>query len=368
MNPTPSQPMPEHEPEPLNQDYVPVTIGSIVQDGDEFFNFVTGKWTKTIRAGSEVRDTQYYRRRVATRTAPEAVAGERIGVWTDPQSLGHKTMTCPKCSKIMPAISPDRCCQGCGWSDEGYFAPTPPVEADKDAEERSEAEAHAYNKGREDALSGIQEVVTNPDGNPFQEWDEMKPLIRIRFYEDSGDRDTGIPASAFWVNADEQAGTIIGDILADLTTARATIAKLEEDSANKEATIRACGESRENLRATIAERDAELERLRDAKNARISKLEFQLAQKSDALETLQLTEEIRTHERDEWKDKAVASESSIDERDKRIEKLEGALRFIRDECDWEQGDSDQPFGGGDDRIGPSCTAALAHAAEGKEQA
>lgn len=102
-------------------------------------------------------------------------------------------------------------------------------EIERPKEDKANSEAIAYESGANDALSGIKEVVTNPDGEQFSEWDEMKPLLRIRYYEDSGDPEAGVQGWASFIAHDDQNGTILADILAQLSTERAAREQAEKE-------------------------------------------------------------------------------------------------------------------------------------------
>lgn len=136
MNPTPSQPeRPEHNPDGLTPEQYGapewrlLLITEYVTEGDEYSPAGCPKiWSKTSRVGAQVDHQTYtYRRRVATRTAPEAVAGEPFEVQSTERGDQRKII----------CHSPGMRCEGCdhykGLADVCVFAPTPP-EADKDAE------------------------------------------------------------------------------------------------------------------------------------------------------------------------------------------------------------------------------------------
>ncbi len=85
------------------------------------------------------------------------------------------------------------------------------------AEDESLAAAFTFDKGLIAARQGVQELAAAFDDAPFEgcpdSWLE-KPIARIRWHEDGGDRGAGIAPVGGWVLAGDQRGTVLWDLLA----------------------------------------------------------------------------------------------------------------------------------------------------------
>lgn len=78
------------------------------------------------------------------------------------------------------------------------------------------AAAFTFDKGLDAARRGVQELTAAFDDAPFEGCPEAwmeKPIARIRWHEDGGDRGAGIAAVAGWVLAEDQRGTVLQDLL-----------------------------------------------------------------------------------------------------------------------------------------------------------
>lgn len=84
------------------------------------------------------------------------------------------------------------------------------------AEDQPLQSAFTFDKGLEAARAGVHELTAGFDDVPFDgcpdAWME-KPLAKIRWYEDGGDRNTGIPAANGWMLDTDQKGTVLQDLV-----------------------------------------------------------------------------------------------------------------------------------------------------------
>ncbi|MDC6180061.1 hypothetical protein [Ralstonia solanacearum] len=99
--------------------------------------------------------------------------------------------------------------------------------AEQEAPARTIALADAHEKGVMDALRGVHELFVHEDGcgalppdSPLQDGD--KPFCRFTWYSDSGDAHVGIPWRSYWALDDNQAGTVLAELIASLTGPRPT--------------------------------------------------------------------------------------------------------------------------------------------------
>lgn len=84
------------------------------------------------------------------------------------------------------------------------------------SEDEPLAAAFTFDRGLEAARRGVQDLAAAFDDAPFEgcpdAWME-KPIARIRWYEDGGDRHAGIAPVNGWVLAEDQHGTVLQDLL-----------------------------------------------------------------------------------------------------------------------------------------------------------
>jgi hypothetical protein len=120
----------------------------------------------------------------------------------------------------------------------------------------------AREAGADDARRGVQDVSAGFGDLPFfgcpEAWTE-KPFARIVWFYDSGDPSVGQPAQAGWSLAEDQSGTVVGDIAAR-DAAAVDVLPIPLAVATSEAALLDCvrgGQSEDEARTThrIAIRD-----------------------------------------------------------------------------------------------------------------
>jgi hypothetical protein len=129
----------------------------------------------------------------------------------------------------------------------------------------------AREAGADDARRGVQDVSAGFGDLPFfgcpEAWTE-KPFARIVWFYDSGDPSVGQPAQAGWSLAEDQSGTVVGDIAAR-DAAAVDVLPIPLAVATSEAALLDCvrgGQSEDEARTThrIAIRDYASARVRAA--------------------------------------------------------------------------------------------------------